>query len=615
MPDRNRDIFGYSSVFKRSSPTIIMQFLFLVILGLVVGLFSFIIVNAFHTGAITIYSLSQAALGGLVIVSLPALLTTATIKLIGRKVKTRHIMLVTLVFSMIYSAFILLGAAVVLATNNPVLGDVAILVGNSLIFGYWILAGKVLVGLRKSASAAAALQPFFNAVFYVSFGSSVMLLAMPVNIFFIKLIAGMLVFLVFSYIFIYIIDRPMKKALDISTVRTFTIMVTQWLYDFGSVDLFNQQKFGVRKNIDMDVVVLKSGDRYKAVFVNPNIHYGPFKNVGGSIATEVIGSMIQKKYKAVPFILHGAVNISDNPVSASQIYSMSSSIGQYIDGLKERDFTAGRGGISKGTDKQCRAIDIKMNGSSMIVLTKAPMVVEDIEREVGEDFEKVAGASKRRNVIIVDAHNSRFESASTEELQGVKKNSIYEKMYKSAIKEAVKKEKLGSMRCGFACQKIYFWLNKPKDIGEGYTSVGIFEFGRKRFCMIYFDCNNMLPGFRDEMIKHVKSQFGLEAEVLTTDTHSVNGLNLPVDNVLGRETSASAVKPVIDILINRAMSSMENVKIHSGKVRMDKFWIWGENAEAIITSASRDIIRKTWRYAPFITVGGSVVASLIVYLA
>ncbi len=615
MPDRNSDIFGYSSIFKRTSPNVPKQILLLLIIGIAAGIFAFSMANFGSGSAMSTYRISRAAIAGMFIVSVPAILTAMIIKVVGRKVRLRHILLVTLGFSIVYSIFLIIGGIVVMFTHKPMLGDIAILVGNSLIFGYWIVAGKVLVGLQKSASFAAALQPFYNAVFYVVFGSAVIFLGMPIDLFFIKLVAGMVVFLFFSYLFIYVIDKPMKRTLDTSSVRALTIMVNQWLYDFGNVDLFTAQTFGVHKNIDIDILVLKSKSRYKAVFVNPNIHFGPFKNVGGSVATEVIGSMIQRRYNASPFVLHSAVNASDNPVGTSQVYSLSAEIRQYIDRLKEKDFSAAKGNIGIGRSGPCRAIDLKVNGFNMFVLTKAPMVVEDIDPQVGNDFRRIASLNGRRHAVIVDAHNSRFESASIVELQGVKRNSIYEERYKEAIKNAITKERSYKFRCGFACQKIDTWLNRPSDMGGGYTSVSVFEFDKKMFGMVYFDSNNMLPGFRDEIIKHIKEKFGFDVEVLTTDTHSVNGLNLPVSNVLGRETNPSEVKPIIDILLNRALGSMEPIYAHHGKMRIDNFRVWGNNAEKAITEIGRDLIKKTRRYAPFITLAGSIIASLIIYMA
>ncbi len=616
MPDRNRDIFGYASVFKRSSPRILMQFLFAIALGLFVGILSFVISHAHFIGRMDIPILLHAAFSGILIITVPAMLTVAFIKMGGRKrVRLKHIGLVALVFSMIYSVFVILGAIVALFTNSYYLADVVILVGNSLIFGYWILADKVIVGLNKSASIAATLQPFFNAIFYVTFGGFVIMLGMPQQLFFLKLVVGMFVFLIFSYFFIYVLDKPMKEALNISTMKTFTIMVNQWLYDIGSVDMFSQQSFGILKTVEMDILIIKGNGRYKAIFVNPNIHYGPFKNVGGSIAPEALGSMIQKKYAATPFIVHGAVNASDNPVSASQIFSIAAQIGQYMDRLKDKDFSKARGSVSIGRSKLCRAIDVKVDDFNLFMLTKAPMVVEDIEQQAGAEFRSVASKGGKRKVTIIDAHNSRFESARPSELEGIKHGSEYEAKYKEAIVDAMKKEKSSRLRCGFACQKIYYWLKHPEDIGRGYTSVGIFETEGKKFCMVYFDSNNMLPGFRREMIDHIKSRFKMDSEILTTDTHSVNGLNLPVNNVLGRDTSAKDVKPIIDVLIKRALNDIGPIEAHSGKMQIGNFRVWGPNAEKVITSVARDIVKKTWRYIPIVTFAGSIVASLIIYLA
>jgi len=146
---------------------------------------------------------------------------------------------------------------------------------------------------------------------------------------------------------------------------------------------------------------------------------------------------------------------------------------------------------------------------------------------------KIAGEKS----IMIDAHNSRVESANKEELKGIYTGSKYVELYKKAIREALNLRRNQKLFFGSYSIKLSNLIKNAEDIGKGYTSVGIFKFGNEHFAMIYFDANNMLPSLRENIIKHVKDKYNIWCEVYTYRYTSVNSLNRPFTNVLGRKTS------------------------------------------------------------------------------
>ncbi|MGC9205381.1 MAG: DUF2070 family protein, partial [Candidatus Micrarchaeia archaeon] len=206
--------------------------------------------------------------------------------------------------------------------------------------------------------------------------------------------------------------------------------------------------------------------------------------------------------------------------------------------------------------------------------------------------------------------------ASKVELRGVYPGSRYANMYADAIRDAM--QNLGSsnkITFGSSSFKIAGMLKNPKDLGKGYTSVGIFGFGSRKFAVIYFDANNMLPTFREKIIKHVKEKYNIDCELYTTDTHSVNSLALPWSNVLGRFTSASEMSKVLDIMIEDAKSNMGIVQANYSRFVMKDFVVWGKDAEKLITKISKDVIRSVKHVIPFIIAAGFVIAAWLIYLA
>ena len=605
MPKRN--LTEYSDYFTLRIPSSVVQVAIIITIGMFAGTVASAIT---HRGfAIDPYSVVMLGMSsGILVVSVPALLTVLILKLITRGMKVKHALFAVLAVSAAYSVFIMAGAAAYSVTSNGVLAYVILLLGNASIYGYWFIINKVAVGQRRIAILTAEIQPILNLVLYFPFGGYLLKLVVPVESALIKLYSGMFVFLLMGYAVLYLLDRPAKKNLSVSSVELFSTMVGHWLYDITS-DTKVLGNGGVRRKVNVDLASLYTGGKLKAVFVRPDIHYGPFGNVGGSIFTAEMGSMIASKFGASPFIIHGAVNIEDNPMSTSDVRMLARKICNSVS-------AAGRshdayGYIRKGDDAPCRAINIKINDTNILTLSKAPLVTEDIDRQVGLEFEAIADRNASRTILI-DAHNSRFESAGEDELRGIYRESKYVAKYRNAIMEATQKGRKARMEFGAACARLAKVAPNP-DLGPGYSSVGIFGFGRSRFCMLYIDANNVLPGFRGEVIKHLKDKFGVDSELYSTDTHAVNSIARSAMNALGRHTRAGAVLPAIDSMVEKALNDMGPASFSRKMVSVDNFRVWGKGSEELLNKVGMDIIRTGKRAVPLVIVAAYIIAAWIIY--
>lgn len=156
---------------------------------------------------------------------------------------------------------------------------------------------------------------------------------------------------------------------------------------------------------------------------------------------------------------------------------------------------------------------------------------------------------------------------------------------------------------------------RKKDMGKGHISAAIFQFGKSRFCMVYFDSNNMLPGFRSAVLAHIRKKYGLEAELCTTDTHAVNSLSLSAANALGRETQAAEILPTLDIILDKALSSTGSAKSAYKGLILENFKVWGHGSEDVITKVSRDIIKLGKKRMPILIAAFCIIAVWVIYLA
>lgn len=610
MPPKKRDITKYSNYFMINTPNSQIQAVLILLLGVFAGATASLVVHSGDgTGKLELAAIGASA--GILVISVPAFLTLMALKLEKRKMMTKRAMFAVLAISMPYAGFIILNAVLYYFLRNDVLAYVILILSNASIYGYWFMINKVAFGQRRSAIVTSEIQPVANILMYLPFGGYLLNIGVPLNVALAKLFGGMLVFLVMGYTILYLLDRPAKKSLYVSSVQLFSTMVGQWLYDLNA-DTKILGSGGVERNIRIDVMSLSTKRGYKAIVVRPDMHYGPFGTVGGSIFTELLGNAIVSKYGATPFIIHGAVNIEDNPISTKQVGTMSNRICEFIETLRARGGSDAYGALGFGKDGQCRAINLRINGVNLLTLSKAPSVTEDIDREVGMEFERVADMGLYKTMLI-DAHNSRFETAPKDDLKGIYKGSRYIGMYENAIRHAVTGSEKARMKLGVSHMKLSKVLHND-DLGKGYTSLGIFGFGKKMFAILYIDANNMLPGFRQAVIGHLKSKYMLDAELCSTDTHAVNSIALTARNSLGRYTRTNEIMPLIDAMVDRALKNMEPVRCSYGSLEFKKFKVWGSNAEELINRVGMDIINVGKHVVPLIIVGAFIIAGWIIYI-
>ncbi len=611
MARKKVDVTKYTHYFNISTPPAGLQMILLLALGAAVGALSGFIIHPVNN--VNSFVISAAA-AGIFIISIPAILTAVIIKSMKWRMHIKHPMFAALTVSVAYAIAIIVVAIIYSVFKRYLLASVLLILSNAGMYGYWFFVDKIAIGQKKGAIVVAAVQPVLNILFYIPLGTYIFTLAVPLNAALLKLYAGMIVFLAVGYVIVWLLDRPAKKALDVSGIAIFTAMVQQWLVDINpSSDFLGDA--GAKRDVDIDVLVLRGKKNKGAVFIKPDIHYGPFSNVGGSTATEQIGKMITGKYGAVPFVMHGAVNACDNPVSVNQVYAMKRHIGSLVDTLLKGKMSEGYGNLAVGRSGACRAVNLRINETSLLALSKAPMVTEDIDRGVGISLASLANTG-RSKAMLIDAHNSRFESAPEEELRGIHPKSKYIPFYRNAILQSVEKGrgKRSRLMFGSSCAIMRTPISGKRDLGWGYTSVGIFQFGGRRFGLIYFDSNNMLPGFRKEILDNARNKFGIEVEVCTTDTHSVNSIALSASNALGRETRPSEIIPALDKLFVEAIGKMETVSVARGKTTMKDFRVWGIGADEMLVKAGKDALHTFKHIVPFVATCGFVIAAWVIYI-
>ena len=557
------------------------------------------------------YVVVAGSLVGILALALPAILTAITVRIARRRMNTRYTLFMALLSSGAYSVFLIIGSAALALGLSSVIADIIVLVGDASIFGWWFFIDRIMFGKRKSGVFVAVTQPTLNILALVPASGFLFAIHVPTTLLLVKLYAGIAVFLVVSYVIIYIFNKPMKSRMGFAAVDAFSQAVQSWLFNVDISSPFGP-RFGTTADIDAKTLVLSGADnRIKSVFFVPSVHYGPFGTVGGSDFPRKLERTILDWYGATGFILHTTVNEDFNPVSSTQIAHLRNALRWCVDNARP---VSGPYAYSESSHDGATVKRLGFGSVSLVTLTRAPRITEDVSPEAAPVLSGLL-AHDGADAIIVDAHNSRQERASADELSGVTLGSKPLRDYVTAIK-ALDGRGRASRRLSFGCGSVdgYSRLDMPDDLAPGNINVGVFSMGRSRFALIQFNANNMMPSLRERILDHVKADYGIDAEVYTTDTHTVNSLGYDASNVLGRYTSHTKLVALVDEALRAAMADMGPVRVSFAKTTLPGFQIWGFKVRDKMFSAINTVILVSRVLVPVTIAAGFLAAAWVIYL-
>lgn len=610
---------GYDKFLKDLNPFSIglprttVLFVMLLVMSVIMGIASVALLNHNLINSNFSYILLNGTITGILVIMLPTLLTILIVKSLKRYVDTKYIFFISIIGTISYSIFILLGSIVYILTSAYALSTAIILVGDASIFGWWFFADKMVLGQKKKAVFLALVQPTLNILLYIPSSKFILSFNTPFNILLIKLYAGIFIFLVVSYTIIYLVDRPYKKNFDFHSFDAFSQMIQNWLFDVNISAPFGF-KVGTPSDIVTDTIVFKTmKGGVKSMFFVPDIHYGPSGTLAGSDFPYMLERHATQKYKAPAFIMHSTVDMDHNPISNSQFNQVREALDNGVKNSKASSKTEN----SYYMESSSSGSTVKwlgFNDISIATLTRAPKVTEDVSLETSLLFRELL-ETKFGTTVMLDAHNSRYETAPKVELDGVKFNSPAAKEYIQAIKGLNKPQyKSGRVRMGVSSKEIYSKLGSPIDIARGNLNVAIFSFGKFKYAIVQFNANNALPTMRAAIVKHLKKKYGIDAELYTTDTHAVNSLEFNARNVLGRYTRYQKLEPLIDATVDEALANMEYVTVQHSRIEMKKFKVWGANAMENILTVAKSIYGFTRILIPIIVAIGFIIAAWVILI-
>jgi putative membrane protein len=529
----------------------------------------------------------NAFVDGMMLLTIPALISSVVIKMMIRKMPYRRIAATALCGEVVYA--VAYSLSLLLAGVNLFWAQLVILVGAAIVFVFWYVIARFVFILKYRSILFAVLQLLFyitflltNQALYVTSQSFLSVAA--------EFYVSAAVMLMAVSLFFLIINAPMKKNLGVSSTDAMSLLFSQWLYH----------------NKDMEKAFAQVGERVKTLvcimgfkrkndtvfFVTPYVHYGPFGNLGGSEFSSLLAARMDGTYGSKTLVFHGTVTHDLNPVSTSELDKIMKAVDSAV---KDAEYADAKVAISLGKSEECRAQALMINDSAMVSLTRAPELTEDVNFGLGLSL-MFAGEKRVRNAMIVDQHN-----AETGEITSFEPGSVIGFNYLSALEDALNKS--GKARCLPLKLGVAFRGTASPVVGSAGVKVAVLS-SSPEYVVVLIDSNGVTPSFQKRIENSVvaageKLGRKFTVGVFTTDTHQTNMVR-GVLNPLKDEEELLAV--VLDAL-GGALGDMQGAKFFADKKWFDIDVIGAKQSIELISTVN-SIVAVSKILLPLILIGG-----------
>ncbi|MCD6470213.1 DUF2070 family protein [Candidatus Bathyarchaeota archaeon] len=375
-------------------------------------------------------------------------------------------------------------------------------------------------------------------------------------------------------LFMKLLDKIGIKSLGIPSLKLFRAFLANWTESVEQPFEEILEQIGEEREIVVSSLIFmgKKSGRLKAIIVVPNLHPGPFKNVGSSPLPGLIQKMLEKEMGCIVSVPHGISGHELDLVSQKQNMKV---IETLIKVLKEKP--------RKFFNRASPFFMIEQNGAKIgcqifgeyvfLTLTLAPETMEDLPLELNEVILREAKRMGFPWAIVVDAHNSINGAFSLEAVtKPISRGAI------SALKRAVNfRNKMETLMVG-AGKVVPKEFGIESGMGPGGITAILVKVGEQKTAYITMDGNNMISGLREKILSELK-KMGIEyGEVFTTDTHVVNAVVLsergyhPIGEVMDHGRVIFYARKAV----SKAMENVEEAVVALQRVVVPKIKVVGE---------------------------------------
>jgi putative membrane protein len=303
------------------------------------------------------------------------------------------------------------------------------------------------------------------------------------------------------------------------------------------------------KNELVDTFIVKFTNKHHNLYwVLPNIHPGPFKEIGGSNLPYQIYNYFSQK--AVVF--HSPSDHSLNIPSKGEVL-------EYLKSLSNTQKTLDYGSTCsipiQIKNKKATVTGIIFDNTPILMLSFAPYGMEDIPEEISKELETYSKNEGFKRLFIIDSHNAmgkKIGKSENEELLVAGKTCL----------KILKKSPQYSFKIGLAnTNEIKNHIIFGEDIGKSGLSIILIDINKNddnnsnhndHYVIGWADSNNMKSGLREYIIKFLEQKGIRMLEICSSDTHENSGFRTsegyyPFGHITKFETIADHYYKLIEL--------------------------------------------------------------------
>lgn len=322
--------------------------------------------------------------------------------------------------------------------------------------------------------------------------------------------------LTFAFALVTAVEIYGRRAIGFSPIRMFRAFLTDWLEAQNHELESYLNELGVETEIDLAAFVFrpKGKSNIKGLMLISDFHPGPFLNIGSSVLPFLIQSVIGRKFNAVALVPHGVSGHELNLVSQEQNARI---IKWVLSSMEKIDYLEKATPVTRANNEIATATSQVFDGCALVTMTTSPYDMEDVPSDVANRLEGLTHG-RFRHLALVDAHNC-LTGPTTMTSQKI---GALEEAALSSLQ--VSSERSGNMFSVGVARRVPDGFTLKDGFGPGGISVIGIEVDSQRFAYLNIDGNNMIGGLREEILDTAKHVGFDDAEVMTTDTHMVNGI-------------------------------------------------------------------------------------------
>ena len=401
------------------------------------------------------------------------------------------------------------------------------------------------------------------------------------------------------WLFINLLNKNGMETFGIPSLRLFKAFLADWTENFEQPFEEILEQIGEESDVNISLLIFRSKSNKKpiAIIVVPNIHPGPFKNIGSSPLPGLIANSLEKELQCVVSVPHG---ISGHELDLASQKENKRVLEELVKSLKKPQ---------KFSDKATRFFIVEKNrakagcqvfdGCAFLTLTAAPEPMEDLPLELNNFVIQESMKLGFSWVIAVDAHNSINGSLNM--------NRIIPSIREAA---ALALKKARELKYAQSVIKVGASKIVPRDLGPkdgmgpgGITAV-VVEVENQKTAYITIDGNNMVSGLREKILADIK-KLGVDGgEVFTTDTHVVNAIVLTERGYhpIGEISDHNKIIKYVRRAVSHALKKMDLAEIAWSKVSIRGVKVIGEkqiNDLSLLTDKVSSKAKKNSVIFPF----------------